>query len=322
MKYYTETMAKFSNDLSVFAECRTTHIPVWECPPFLFLVLGVVTIISMLATYALASRYVNEPQIAALTVTFVAVTFLVLGNLIITGFARLAEANRMKAEFLSIVSHQLRSPLSIFKWTLEVIQRGEKTGDPPKDMENLLQTLVDTTERMIQLVNSLLEVSRIEAQTFVLHSDPFQILPLTESIIAGFKKYAEASDIMLTLNSPEALPDVSGDRDRIAMVIQNLIDNAIRYNKKAGAVSVHISKTGNSIRWEITDRGIGIPETEQKKIFQKFFRGNNASANQTHGSGIGLYIAKSIVQASGGTIGFRSKEGEGTTFWFTLRIIS
>jgi signal transduction histidine kinase len=147
-------------------------------------------------------------------------------------------------------------------------------------------------------------------------------LDLTKSIVENFRKYAEASNIKLLLEAEPGIPSIRADRERISIVIQNLVDNAIRYTVGAGTIKISISRKNFSLLTTVEDQGIGIPPGLQSKIFGKFFRvGNlNKSDKQTHGSGIGLYIAKEIVRASGGEIGFTSVEGKGSTFWFRLPI--
>lgn len=320
---YTKVTVMHSplHKLNIIAECRTLRMRVWQCPPFLVLVVGLVTIISMIATYAIASLYTDEPQVAALIVIFVTVLFLVVGNLIISGFNKVVELNRMKSEFIAITSHQLRSPLSIFKWTLDLLER--QLGKPdPVAQENSLKTLRDTTENMIRLVNALLEVSRIEAGAFALKEELFTLEDLTQKSIDNFGQFARAAHIAISLKKPATSTELKADRDRVGMVIENLIDNAIRYTRGAGHIAISIRRTDGTVRWEISDQGAGIPLKKQKFIFQKFYRAGNVADEQTqsHGSGIGLYIAKAIVEASGGHIGFISKEGDGSVFWFELPV--
>lgn len=321
-------MAFDLKQLNLMTECKAMHWGLWQCPPFLFLVMGLLTVASMVATWVLASRYTAEPEIAALIVIAETAAFFILGNLIITGFNKVAEANRMKSEFISLVSHQLRSPLSIFKWTVDVLERSIKKlssslgGRETASAENFLQTLRATADNMIGLVNSLLEVSRIEARTFILHKTKFLIQNVTQKILENFTRYAEASNVRITFSASPDLPAIWGDQERVAMAIQNLMDNSIRYTSGGGKVEISMGLEDGHIRWSIKDQGVGIPEEKQKYIFQKFFRAHNFSGptTQTHGTGIGLYIAKEIVEASGGKIGFSSKEGGGSTFWFTLPV--
>ncbi len=316
----TRDMQNILQQLNVMRECRSLHLRLWLCPPFLFLVMGIITITSMISTYLIASQIVEEPQLAALIVIGVTCILLVFGYFIINSFNRIVEANRMKSEFISIVSHQLRSPLSIFKWTLDLMEREHKEGKDYHDMENLMQTLANTTENMNRLVNTLLEVSRIEAKTFVLRREEVSLAELTESILKDFRKYAESTNVHLVLEPSDSLPKVYTDSQRISMAIYNFIDNAIRYTPGSGSILITIEKEGGRIRWNIRDQGVGIPKEQQERIFQKFFRATTGTKIQTGGSGLGLYIARSIIEASGGTTGFSSEEGRGSTFWFVLPI--
>lgn len=313
-------MPTWARQLNIVGECRSAHLKLWQCPPFLVLVMGLITVISMIATYILATRYTDEPEIAALVVIIVTVISLVVGNLIIAGFNAIAQANRMKSEFISIVSHQLRSPLSIFKWTIEAMGRLSHSQENSPE-NNFLGTLRGSTEKMIRLVNSLLEVSRIEARTFVIKKERISLAALSKSIMDEFRAYAKASNVTLELEPGKNLPEVNGDRDRTLMVIQNFVDNAIRYSRGNGRVTVSIREKDGTVELAVTDTGVGIPQAQQKFIFQKFFRAQNGIRHQTEGTGIGLYIAKSIIEAMDGKIGFRSEEGKGSTFWFALPII-
>lgn len=320
-------MARWGSYFDVAGECRMLKVPFWQCPPFLFLMMGFITIISMVATYLFASRYTVEPEVAALIVIFVAVLFFVVGNLVIRGFDRIVDANRTKSEFISIISHQLGTPLSIFKMTLGLVEQemkgvslisADKDSKAPEHIASLMTTLGETTENMIGLVHSLLEVSKIEARSIVLEKEIFSLNELTKKVVESRQRYASASNVRIIMDLDGALPKIRADRDRMLMVVQNLVDNAIRYTASGSTVTIVTTRERGGVRWSITDQGIGIPDAAQRFIFQKFFRAQNGANRETHGSGIGLYIAKSIVDASGGRIGFKSREREGSTFWFTL----
>ncbi len=307
-------MPPLDTKFNVFAECRESRLTLWECPPFLFVVMGMVNVITAVTVYVFAVKLVDEPQLAALIVVGVSALIFLIGNFLITGFNKIAEANRLKSEFLNLVSHQLRTPLSVFKWTLELVQSRDHSD---AKTVNYLNILGEHTERMVRLVNLLLDVSRIEAGRFTLQRVPVPLEKLTAEAIQSLRPYAESSRVVITYED-KSKGEVRGDVERLRMVIQNLIDNAIRYSSEAGRVDVITTNIKNDIEWRISDRGLGIPKGQQKYIFQKFFRATNGTHQQTQGTGLGLYIARQIVKELGGTIGFESEEGKGSTFWFRL----
>lgn len=317
-------MIAWLGNLNVASECRTLKLRLWHCPPFLFFMMGFVTITAMVGTYVVASSYTDEPQIAALVVSFVAALFFVIGNLVVKGFNEVVEANRTESEFVSIISHQLGTPLSIFRMTLGAVEKLCTESDHAHPINEYMKTLTDTTDNMIGLVQSLVEVSRIEAGRLALKRESFRLDEMTENMIGDFRKYAAANHITLSFECVPDMPIVRGDPGRIKMAVQNLMDNAIRYSPAGGAVRIAIARdrdgSRNMVRWSVRDAGVGISSTEQQHIFQKFFRAAHAAHLNARGSGIGLYIAKGVIEASGGKIGFISEEGKGTTFWFTLPV--
>jgi len=229
----------------------------------------------------------------------------------------LAEANRLKSEFVSIVSHQLRSPLSNLKWVTELLVSG-KLGKSDQKLGEYFQILKDNTNRMGELISDLLTVSRIERGNLPLNKTEFSLKDLTKEIISEFQLNAAAANIEFKFEAVDSLPPAFADPSRIKIVVENFLDNAIRYTNDKGKIQIRIEPQGNHLLFSIKDSGVGIPKEDQKHICQKFFRSKNILKYQTHGSGLGLYIAKSIIERSGGKMGFQSKEDRGSTFWFTL----
>ncbi len=227
--------------------------------------------------------------------------------------------DRMKSEFISVAAHQLRTPLSAIKWSIDIVlkEAGKKIG---KDNVDLLMKSYKSNERMIALVNDLLNVSRIEEGRFGYVMKKYNFKEIVDSIMGEVGAIAKERRIKIKINSPKVLPNVEVDKDKILMVLQNLLDNAIKYSKKNGIVKVNVKKVKNNIQVTIKDDGIGIPKKEQEKLFKKFFRAENVIKMETEGTGLGLFIARNIIHKHGGEISFQSEEGKGTEFTFTIPI--
>ena len=313
------TFKKLLSQLNVFAQCKQYGLPLWQCPHLIFPVMGIsIAVISVLA-YLLGTRYIVDPALACMITLLLAAFLLATSFIIVKSLERLAEANRLKSEFVSIVSHQLRSPLSNLKWSLELLMSG-KLGEVNKKEAEYFKILAENTARMSELVSDLLIVSRIEQGRLLFQKSDFSLSELVKEIVAKYKPYAAASNIRIDLDNAGPSSLVEADPSQIKSVIENLLDNAIRYSGGGGSVKIKITEKERSLIFKIEDSGVGIPQQDQGHIFQKFFRSANALRHQTEGSGLGLYIAKSIVERSGGRMGFTSQEGKGSTFWFTLPI--
>lgn len=308
------------SQLNFSRQCQKYGLSLWQCPQFLFLLMGIIIIFSSLATYAIGTRFISDPEIVALIVISLALTLILIAFTITQSFDRLAEANRMKSEFISVVSHQLRSPLSNLKWAIEFLMSGKLGSIQSKQLE-YFKILKENSSRMQELVSDLLTVSRIESAKFVSKKDCFSLSDLVKDLLFQFEPFAKASNVQIELNNNEKnLPKILGDSFQIRQAIENLLDNAIRYVKERGVVEIDVFKKGNNVVLAIKDNGVGIPEGDKKYIFQKFFRSENALRYQTEGSGLGLYIAKKFIEKSGGKIGFASQEGKGSTFWLNLPV--
>lgn len=304
---------------SFFAECRALQLKPWQCPPILFIVMGFFIILSMLATYVLAQRYTQEPEIAALAVIFITVISFIIGTFIVSGFNRLVDAHRMKSQFISLASHQLRSPLSVLKWTLEMGRSDYQTYSP-RELENFMTALATATENMVRLVDSLIDINRIDAGTLALHRESIAPGQLANQALKHFETFLQAAHITADLMIQDDLPNVYGDAKRVTAILQRMIDNAIRYSPGRGSIAIRLEKTEKYVMFSVEDSGIGIPQADQPHIFEKFFRTRSASQMQTEGTGTGLYIARAVIEKLGGNISFVSDEGKGSRFSFTLPI--
>lgn len=294
----------------------------WEDPTFLFVCMGFLTMAAMIGTFFIAQRY-DDPMIVISSVSLVAAIITLLGGLIIKTIDQLASANRMKTEFVSIASHQLRTPLSVIKWYVEFLTRKKSQANLTEEQKKYIQIIGESNQRMIRLVNDLLDISRIESGKIQIRPQPTNLIELTKNIIQENQPLAEQKKIKISFKYDPGLPLIDVDPKRISMVIENLISNAIKYMKdniNNGLISIDLSQDDDKFLFTITDNGVGIPEKEQKKIFKKFFRADNTMKLKTSGTGLGLFIAKAIVESHKGKMWFVSKEGEGTTFYFQLPI--
>jgi len=310
---------KIFAQLNIPSQCKRYGFSLWQCPQFLFLIMGIIIIGSTLIVYVIGTRYIEDPKIVALIVLILTAILFIIAFTITQSFEKLAEASRMKSEFISIVSHQLRTPLCNLKWAIELLMSGRLGKIEEKQIE-YFRILKENSSRMGELVSDLLTVSRIETATLPLKKKEFFLPDLIRKLISEFEPFAKASNVELKFKFQKDLAKILADPSQIKQVIENLIDNAIRYIKDKGEVEISLEKKNKNLYFEIKDNGVGIPKEDQKYIFQKFFRSENILRYQTQGSGLGLFIAKAIIGRSGGKIGFKSEEGKGSTFWFTLPI--
>jgi len=233
---------------------------------------------------------------------------------------RLQQLDKAKSEFLSIASHQLRTPLTGIKGYLSMIVEGDY-GKVPEKIRRILEEVFLNSDRLTRLVNIFLNVSRIESGRFDLNLKESDMVELINEVVTELKPSASQRQLKLTFHKPKILlPMMKIDRDKIKDVVLNLTDNAIKYTPE-GRVDINISREDHHLKISVTDTGVGISTDEVTKLFEKFVRGSGIAQVDTSGSGLGLYIAKKIVEAHQGSIWAESAgKGQGSTFSFTLPV--
>jgi len=230
---------------------------------------------------------------------------------------RLQLLDRQKTDFMNAASHQLRTPLSVIHWSLSLIVEEAENLTLSADQKQLLTESLSSTKRMVDLVNDLLNISRIEQGRQTLDFAQNNVGKLLNELVGALQPLAMKKNISLSLGEIPAIPDSFFDEKLLYQAFNNFIDNAIKYTPQGG-VQVSASVAGNEVNVHVQDTGIGMTEAEQKDLFTRFSRGDEAQKLFPNGSGLGMYVAKSIIERHGGRISLASEKGKGTTFTLTI----
>lgn len=235
--------------------------------------------------------------------------------------AQAKEVGQMKTDFISFASHQLRTPLTVISWNTEMLLSGAG-GQLSAEQKKYLDKIARGEKRMAVLINSLLNISRLEAGRLKIEPKSTDVPLLISNVVSELAQVADARNCTVVYNSPKKpFPLISVDPVLLRQVLVNLLNNATHYSKpKKCRVEVDFKEIKGYYQIDIVDQGIGIPANVQDKLFDKFFRADNAIKADTQGTGLGLYIAKKIIETSGGKIWFESTEGKGSAFHFTIPI--
>ncbi len=232
--------------------------------------------------------------------------------------ASLEETDKVRSEFILIASHQLRTPLTALKWYTEALL----SSDDPLDAETKKEYIREThasNERMITLVDQLLVASKIGFGSLKTKPEMVDVGPILRNVIQDLSVQSRKKNITVKKTIDSRLPHVWIDPTWLQLILQNLLSNAVKYSPEGQKVAVSVFHRAKSILITVDDHGCGIPEDQKSKIFSRLFRADNARAMEGEGSGLGLYIAKSVIEGAGGKIWFESIENEGTSFYVTLR---
>jgi signal transduction histidine kinase len=282
--------------------------------------------------------FVQNIEIARVIVSFTLIVFIIAGILLVKSVSReveqreriekllekleianmrLKELDQMKSEFLSLATHQIRSPLTAIKGYASMLLDGDY-GELPKEAKNSVNIIMRSCQNLVNIVNDFLNISRIEQGRMVYDKSVFNIGDLVSEVINQYKPNLEDAKLSLSVNIPESPIPIEADKDKLKQIVGNIVDNAIKYTKK-GEVRVSVSESGKEVVIEVKDTGIGIEPFEIENLFMKFFRTREAHRKNISGSGLGLYIARKIAEAHGGTIEAHSEGiGKGSTFKIIL----
>lgn len=233
---------------------------------------------------------------------------------------KLQKINELRSDLISTTSHSLYTSLSTLKWTLKMFLDGD-LGDLTSEQKEYILKLYETNDRAIDLVSEAIETNKTEDLALVYSKEEVGMVEIIKNVIHEFEGKAYKSKINITFNEPKKKPALAYvDKGKIRIVLQNLIDNAIKYTQSGGEITIKAEKKNDAIEISVTDTGIGISKRDQDKVFEKFMRTEKAKNKEAFGTGLGLYIAKSFVEGQNGKIWFESEENKGSTFHFTIPI--
>jgi len=235
--------------------------------------------------------------------------------IVIHDITEIRRLETVRSDFVANVSHELKTPLTSIKGFVETLLEGAL--DDKENNRNFLKIIQDHAERLDSLVNDLLSLSHLESKGIILKKTNFNLKQQVEGVISGFSSQLKKKDIEI---KDELFPDilVTADKDRLEQVVTNLIDNAIKFNKEKGFVRIYGEEINGKIKITVEDSGIGIPEKDISRIFERFYRVDKARSRELGGTGLGLSIVKHIIELHDGSVGVESTEGLGSKFWFIL----
>src|SRR3989344_2625803 len=228
---------------------------------------------------------------------------------------KLTELDHLKDEFVSLASHELRTPMTAIKGSLSTILDGY-AGDISKESRDFLTSAYNENDRLIRLVNNLLNISRIEAGRFTFTVTPIDLDKMATEVVNNLQMAAKEKNMYLRFEKDGPLPKVRGDEDKVKEVFINLIGNALKFTW-TGGVTVTIEQKDTELEVRVSDTGPGITKEDQDLLFKKFSQARQGYTKQTGGTGLGLYISKQIIEGLGGKIWLESEVGKGSTFYFT-----
>jgi signal transduction histidine kinase len=292
------------------------NVKPWENPALLFVAMGLITMAMMILTYVVAEKY-QEPIIAIIATAIVAGITFSLGGMAVKTIEKITSTNKMKSDFISIASHQLRTPLTATKWSVGQLLE-DLQGKVTDSEQNHLEIIQQANERMGRIVKDLLDANKIDGGRIALRFAAVNPREITDKLLKEYSAEISKKGLTVSVDSLPGLPSVEADPSWLEIIIDNFLTNAIKYTLDNKTITIKIFAKNENLIYSIVDEGVGIPESDKKKIFVKFFRANNVLKQKTIGTGLGLYITKSAVESHMGKVWFNSTENQGSTFSFSI----
>ena len=275
-------------------------------------------------TLAQQLRHAELFTLAILLFTaFVINTLMMLGwewwqrRILRSTISKLTAQIKTERDFVSLAAHQLRTPLSALKWSLNMFRR-EEVGPLTPEQTGFVTQIETTNDQLVALVNDLLNVSRIEDQRMIFTPERVNIVAKTHAVIELVQKSYHDKPLRVSVNLPAQPITIMTDPGKLDMVLMNILDNAFKYTPPNGTVALTLKTHGQTASWNITDSGLGIPRQQQKRLFEKFFRADNAIKAQINGTGLGLYLVHKIIEHEHGSLTITSHEDKGTSVTISL----
>ena len=299
------------------AQAKALGVSLWQTPLVLTSFLFLVVIFLIFSIFVFSETQTNPSIFFVLECMVISALFFA-GLMGIRAMKQAAKVNKLKSEFISIASHQLKNPLAQMKWLLNSIEF--QTLEEKQRYGQKISLARKSNEMMIQLIDDLLDAARMDRGEMSIQNEKIDFLEIVQNVLNSYTSTIRKKRLKLGLSAnfkTKKIP-IYIDRRRIEVVVDNLVRNALMYTRENGEVHITVEKKSQELSFSIRDTGIGVPKYEQDKIFQRFYRAGNAKKESIAGTGLGLYLTKGIVEQCGGRVTFHSVEGKGSVFSFTL----
>ena len=289
-------------------------VPIWKLPDVLILMMAFINIVGMFSTYYLALNFVADPRTAVLFVAVESAVILIIGNIIAESSRKIISSYRLKEEFIDLVSHQIRTPITNVKWNLELL----KDENLNKKQAKYTNRLVESVEKITSLVNDFVYLSRLDQSKKELILKKTDMKKVVDEILKELEIFASSKNIKFELVDDTENIFSKTDQKKIRIIISNVIENALKYSDENSKIKIKLYNSKNSLLIKTKDTGCGIDVISRPYIFDKFYRATDAKKLSADGTGVGLYISKILLKELGGEIWFESNKGKGSAFYISL----